>query len=669
MFKNKTAGLKSAGKEINGGIMRKRISKLKRALLKRETGKRFVGLMLLIALLSASAGTIMPVHGEELHPRTVVTEIYHKHIGNPNEKGGCYQQEIPHIHQGSEQEGGSCYQNQIEHVHQGDEASGTGCYSKVIYHTHAGDGQSEEGCYKAVYHIHEESCYKNKICTIRYTKGEVIGTEMKECIAHGQALHEKAEGVGTHVNCSIGEEDVHLEYCKECGIMTYSYHDYQELACGKSTEAAEEYVPACGKDETTAEGYETGCGLEQGSVERYELSCSQKVEGYARNCELDEKTPLGKMIVTNETEGNSEKVTLSVRIEDLSGGKLLPEEPPFIWRDETGKQIGSGEQIEVDKNGNYTVEVRLRNRDVDEDSLKSGITIDNVLLKENASPSPEDQKSPSPAVSETPDSGKPSPEASPTPDSGDPTPTANPSSTEEPSSTKEPSSTEEPSPAEEPSSAEDPEPTQEPSEGEILPQKTPSPQPVLPADNGEAGSVGGGEHRALEVKKADGSGGQAPSAAPQSKGQKQNPEIKKETEKKEIEKNMTQPSETVEVKNLSFWQRVFANPKVKIFSIAAGVLILLSGLFFLLLYLLKSVRVYNDDGQGRFVRLGRARVCREEEGYTVTISEQMEEKAYTNRYCIKPGLFRLGKNQQEILVYKDTKRVSVELNREMIFII
>lgn len=622
--------------------MRKRISKLKSALFKRKTRKKIIGMLLLTALSAASAGAIMPVHGEELPLRTVVTEIYHKHIGNSSEKGGCYQQEIPHTHQGNEQEGGSCYQNQIEHVHQGDEASGTGCYSQIIYHIHAGDGQSEEGCYKAVYHTHEESCYENKICTIRYTKGEVIGTEVKECIAHGQSLHEKAEGVGNHVNCGIGEEDVYLEYCKECGIMTYSYHDYQELVCGKSTEEAEEYVLSCGKDETTVEGYETGCGLEQGSVERYELSCSQETEGYDRSCGLDEETPLGKLIVTNETEGDSETVTLSVRIEDLSGGKLLPDEPSFIWRDESGKQIGSGGQIEVDENGNYTVEARLQNQDVDEDSLKSGITIDNVLLKENASPSPEEQESPSPAASQT-------------PGSGDPSPTAGSSAAEDSSST------------ETPSSEEDSEPTQEPSGEEILPQQTP--QIVLPADNGEAGSVGGGEHRVLEDKKKDGLGGQSPSADPQSEKQKQNQEIEKETEKKEIEKNMTSSSETVEVKNLSFWQRVFADPKVKIFSIAAGMLILLSGLLFLLLYLLKSVRVYNDDGQGRFVRLGRVRVGQEEEGYTAAISEQMAEKAYTNRYCIKPGLFRLGKNQQEILVYKDTKRVSVEINREMIFII
>lgn len=617
---------------MNGGKMKRRISKLKNILFKKETGKKALGIILLITVFATSAATTMPVHGEESLQKTVVTEIYHKHIGNSGEKGGCYQQEIPHIHKGNEKEGGDCYQTEIKHVHQGDEASGTGCYSKTVYHTHQGDGQSEEGCYAAVYHTHEEACYADKICTIRYTKGDVIGTEIKECDAHGQSVHERAEGIGTHVNCGIGDEDVHLEYCKECGIMSYSYHDYQELVCGKDTETVEDYVVICGKDETTVEGYETGCGFEQGSVERYELSCEKKAEGYVRNCGLDEKTPVGKMIVTNETEGESEKVTISVRIEDLSGGKLLLDEPPFVWYDETGKKIGNGERIEVVKNGNYTAEVRLQNPDVDESGLRSNIAIDNVFRKESVSPSPEAAKSPRPVASATPDAGKEKEEA----------PT------------------------------EDPQPTKEPSdEGEeALPQKTPSPTPALTVDEGvDVG--GGGNHRASggadkEIRDLTGEESNK-GFTEETAGRK--PVIKKEVTKKEAKENMTSLSEPVEVKKTGFWQRVFADPKVKIFSIAVGMLLLLVGLLLLLLYFLRSVKIYNDDGQGRFVKLGRCPIRLEEEGYAVTISEQIAEKAYTNRYCIKPGMFRLGKEQQEIMVYKDTKRVSAKLEKEMIFVI
>lgn len=620
--------------------MKKRISKLKNILLKKETGEKALGIVLLVTVFAVSAGMIMPVRGEELPQKTVVTEIYHKHIGNSGEKGGCYQQEIPHIHQGNETEGGNCYQTEIQHVHQGNEASGTGCYSQTVYHTHQGDGQSEEGCYAAVYHTHEESCYKDKICTIRYTKGEVIGTEIKECDAHGQSVHERAEGIGSHVNCDIGDEDVQLEYCRECGIMSYSYHDYQELTCGKDTETAEDYVVICGKDETTVEGYETGCGFEQGSVERYELSCGKTAEGYSRNCGLDEETPVGRMIVTNETEGESEKVTISVRIEDLSGGKLLLDEPPFVWYDETGKKIGDGEQIEVEKNGNYIAEVRLHNRDVDEKSLRSSITVDNILGQEGVSPSPGEAVSPSPSS------------AVPTPSTG---------AQVTPGKEKEEESpTSKPQPAEEPSD-----------EGEeALPQETPLPTPALMI-NEKPGDGEGGNHRALEGadKEIRNLESEESDESFTEETAEREPAIKKEVKKKEVKENMAALSESVEVKKAGFWQRVFADPKVRIFSIAAGVLLLLSGLLLLLLYFLRSVKIYNDDGQGRFVKLGRCPIRLEEEGYAVTISEQIAEKAYTNRYCIKPGLFRLGKEQQEILVYKDTKRVSARLEKEMIFVI
>lgn len=620
--------------------MKKRISKLKNILLKKETGEKALGIVLLVTVFAVSAGMIMPVRGEELPQKTVVTEIYHKHIGNSGEKGGCYQQEIPHIHQGNETEGGNCYQTEIQHMHQGNEASGTGCYSQTVYHTHQGDGQSEEGCYAAVYHTHEESCYKDKICTIRYTKGEVIGTEIKECDAHGQSVHERAEGIGSHVNCDIGDEDVQLEYCRECGIMSYSYHDYQELTCGKDTETAEDYVVICGKDETTVEGYETGCGFEQGSVERYELSCGKTAEGYSRNCGLDEKTPVGRMIVTNETEGESEKVTISVRIEDLSGGKLLLDEPPFVWYDETGKKIGDGERIEVEKNGNYIAEVRLHNRDVDEKSLRSSITVDNILGQEGVSPSPGEAVSPSPSS------------AVPTPSTG---------AQVTPGKEKEEESpTSKPQPAEEPSD-----------EGEeALPQETPLPTPALMI-NEKPGDGEGGNHRALEGadKEIRNLESEESDESFTEETAEREPAIKKEVKKKEVKENMAALSEPVEVKKAGFWQRVFADPKVRIFSIAAGVLLLLSGLLLLLLYFLRSVKIYNDDGQGRFVKLGRCPIRLEEEGYAVTISEQIAEKAYTNRYCIKPGLFRLGKEQQEILVYKDTKRVSARLEKEMIFVI
>ena len=84
ILENIPAGYKfvSRDTEMNGGKMKRRISKLKNILFKKETGKKALGIILLITVFATSAATTMPVHGEESLQKTVVTEIYHKHIGN-----------------------------------------------------------------------------------------------------------------------------------------------------------------------------------------------------------------------------------------------------------------------------------------------------------------------------------------------------------------------------------------------------------------------------------------------------------------------------------------------------------------------------------------------------------------------------------------------------------
>lgn len=618
--------------------MKKEISKQKNYFMGKKVKRQLAGIVLAFMVLCGAIGTNMPVYGEEAAGKIVVTDIYHKHVGSTSAMGGCYQKEIVHTHQGNEAEGGGCYKTPVLHEHQGDAASGTGCYTNIVYHTHEGDGQSEGGCYAAVYHTHEDSCYVNKICTIRYTKGEVIGSSTKDCDEHGPYEHEKATGTASHVNCDAGEVDVQLEYCAGCGPMTYSYHTYKDVICGIDADQPTGYEKICGKDEDTIESYETGCGFEEGSVSGYQLSCEKKVDGYGRDCGMDDNTPCGKLIITNETEDHQEKVTVSVRMEDLSGGKLILDDTPFIWYDETGKCIGTGEKIEVEKNGRYTVELKLQNKDVNEKGLKSSIIVDNVLEKSEASPSPGDEKTPAPSA----------------------TPTASPENEKEGTA---PSS--DPRPTEDSSGGDY---SEEPSEeGEdVPPVPEESPTPASPSREENDNDLTGNNHRSFQKEPEDkDSGKEAISGMPETKA----PAIKKEIQRKELPEKMAALPVPVEVKKIGFWQKIFSVPEVRIVTIAAGTLLLLAGLLLLLFYIRNSVRLYNDDGEGRFIRLGRCRVRLEEDGYAVTISEKAAEKAYTNRYSIRPGLFRLGKGEQELLVYKDTKRITVALNKEMIFMI
>ena len=111
-------------------------------------------------------------------------------------------------------------------------------------------------------------------------------------------------------------------------------------------------------------------------------------------------------------------------------------------------------------------------------------------------------------------------------------------------------------------------------------------------------------------------------------------------------------------------------PVIKMLSITSGTVLSLAAIVLLLLYLRRSVRVYNDNGKGRMKYLGRAAVTLSEEGYYIRITEKLEERAATNRYSIRPDLFLIGKNSSwEIYVVKDGRKKSVYLDREMTFTI
>ncbi len=565
--------------------------------------------------------------GEENAPKVVITEIFHRHIGDAEAGGGCYGEEIPHIHQGDEKTGGACYQTAVTHVHQGNAAEGGGCYTVPVTHVHQGDEKQGGACYAPVYHSHDESCYQEKICTIRYSKGAAVESWTEDCDEHGpDALHEKAEGIGAHQDCGIGEENLYLLYCVSCGIMSYSYHPYQALVCGMDTEQPVGYERSCGKTDNEIEGYETGCGMAEGSVERYQLTCRKQAEGYNRTCGLDENVPCGKLIVTSE--GTGDGALVSVRLEDLSGGKLVPAENPFSWYDEAGKELGSGEQIQVTSNGKYTVELKLLNRDIDESGLRSSITVDYILSQtggEDKTPEP------SPTGGDTGENGDKE-------DNGD--------SGEEDDENREEAAT--------PSVTAD-------SLKNAESQNTEQAEIQKEEDNGKKTKTKGASSakRAVSDKEQEGLKEAADSAV--------TPEpLQKDVTQKKIPEIKAPNPNAGKMEKSSLFKGIFAIPAVRIFTITMGTLLILTGMFLLLLYIRRSVKLYNDDGEGRLVFIGRLSVRLEEDGYAVTISEKMEEKAFTNRYCIKPGLFRIGKTGQELLVYKGEERCTAMLEREMI---
>ena len=76
--------------------------------LKNRKKRKLAGVLVaaLLCLLLVQERT-PAVHAQE-ETRRVKVPIYHKHVGNSKQGGGCYGQELPHVHQGGEEQGGAC---------------------------------------------------------------------------------------------------------------------------------------------------------------------------------------------------------------------------------------------------------------------------------------------------------------------------------------------------------------------------------------------------------------------------------------------------------------------------------------------------------------------------------------------------------------------------------
>lgn len=541
--------------------------------------RRSVIVVLLIWGMLATVLCTAPAVTALAAPRQVVTDIYHKHCGSPEDGGGCYGQPRYHECQGDADTGGACYEDTP--------------------------------------HVHVEVCYlKDQECIFYNTGGTVIGHKTDQCPAHGFVEFDIAEGTSRHTSCGKGEVASTFIYCPTCGLPSMEIHEYDVVTCGLEEG---KYYKNCGKeDEKVLEGYELNCGLEG--------AC-------------------GRLIVTNESEEEAEKALLHVQVEDLSGGKLILSSEPYTWYDADGNILGNGEYLEVDKNGNYQVEVHLENQDVEEEGLRSTISVDTI--GGNREPAPEASSSPEASTS---------PEASSSPEAS-----ASPRGSASPETAGEQES--EATPSAEPDSQQEDGAESVPS---AAPTVSPSTKPLeIRSEENHGGDLlkAPYEFSGRQVSSSDSKVQPtiAPTVSPTGKT--------RETLMRQ-EQEVTAPKAmediVIEVKPVtdrrSFWKR----PVVRLISITLGSLLLFAGIFLLLFYLRRSVRLYNDNGEGKWLYLGRLLVHKEEEGYVVTIPEKLIEKAYTNRYEIRPGLFLLGRSEEELLVYGEERRAAVPLSREMI---
>ena len=771
--------------------MKKRVFKHQKKVRIHRAARGMGRAAVLAAALGMMFGMTFSVYGQESRAagqKVVVSNIYHRHVGSAAVRGGCYSVPIKHTHQGNNKTGGACYGAPVTHSHTGSAATGGGCYIIPVYHAHQGNESSGGACYEAVTHTHSDVCYLSGTCTVQYTLGALLETYDDDCFQHQRAAHERRQATAAHSSCGKGTIGVELNYCKACGYMSTTWHKFNNVVCGMDETTVTGYRLKCGK-EGAVEGYNLGCGYKQGQVISYNLTCNKTVDGYERGCGLDESTPCGKVILTNETSGTGEKVTVSVRVEDLSGGKLTLGSQPYTWQDKNGNVLGSGSSIEVSENGTYQVTVRLENKDVDTSGLKASIQVDNVkkpaptaapTAKPTAAPTAKPTAAPTAKPTAAP-TAKPTavPTAKPTAEptarpTAEPTaaptakptaaptakptaaptvkptaaPTAKPTVSPTAAPTVKPTAKPTAEPAAKPSMKPDSTPTAKPAvkptarpdatssptvkptaKPSVKPDARPTAAPAAPPasgtgpsgkPSGEKGDGGDGkeedngygngsgnsvsaenkketghEDKAEDRKdigeqfssgKENGSGkgnagdGREKDAALEDTGKAENESPKltvrikkpvmKETESGQAAENMAEKEITYTIGQKSGRNGFFAQPAVKVITVTVSSLLLMSGIFTLLFYFRRSVKVYNDDGEGRMIYLGRCMVSLHEEGYVITITEKMVENSCTNRYCIKPGFFGIGKKEgQELIIYKEGKKTAAYLDTEMIVMI
>jgi len=529
---------------------------------------------------------------------------------------------IYHNHIGSKEEGSGCYGQPVYHSHAGNETDGGSCYTTPVYHSHIGNEADGGDCFNAArYHVHEGDGTEATGCYV-----PVYHTHSSGCY---KEISSGDYGCYTVRSWDTSEGDYEGHdfkyYEMSCGRTihgTNSAHTHSALDCGRGSEITG-YTPGCNLTEESIVGYSLSCDKTDETIDGYSLSCTKTtddIDGYERNCGKEEEIPYGAIIVTKQTVDTIGAMAFA-EIEDYTEGELQLSDSPLCWYDGQGNIIGTGDSISVSSNGIYKVKADITNEDIDKESLWAQVTVDNIVVQDykdsgNGRNDGEDEEKEN-GNDEASDENLPSSEevrlSSPTP-----TPT--------------------------------PVPT-------VAPQKSDDTDRRNKSAAYERNVIPKIDEKAAYRLETEEQGKVTPT-----------PHLKKEKAviKTEEKMSVVPPlEEQKEIKKATF----LSSPAAKVMMLTAGSFLLLTGLFLMWYLFRQSVRVYNDDGQGNMKYLGRCMVQLTEEGYLLVLAEQMTEKAYTNRYLIRPGLFAVGKREEELLIEKQEKRISTPLQKEMIVVI
>ncbi len=526
---------------------------------------------------------------------------------------------VYHQHVGSKEEQGGCFTRPVYHEHTGDEVSGGGCHSTAVYHEHFGSESESGDCYSIpVFHEHkgdgsaESGCYK--AAYHQHSGGCYRDVSSEERGCYVENWWNTTEDDWTDKNGNVYDYKVYEMSCGQTVRGTNPSHKHSELNCQRGSEITG-YVIGCGKNESTIDAYQLSCERTADMIDCYILSCNktnQDIDEYAVNCGKDEETPYGVMTVSASDTGN-QTVVLSAAFEDLTGGELVADEAGYVWYDHAGNELGNGPQIEVSENGIYRATLLLSKEGITPNSLCAEVAVNSIVK---------------PSVKEE---------------------TGNKDDQTGDDSEQENNQINNLTPA----------PTTTPT---VSPTPTNTPEPVMQEQDINNGSTLS-TNRARYVVETEDKTESSPTPS-------RTPEMKKKTVVVKPKERQSEPEVIPQIQMQESPQPAFfSSPAVKVITLTIGIMVVILACMMILYALRRSVAVYNDDGNGNLAYLGRSLIFSEEEGYVIVITEKMIEKSETNKYCIKPDFFLIGRKEEEVIVERGQKRVSAMLCKEMNIII
>lgn len=643
------------------------------------------------------------------------TPVKHVHRGSASAGGGCYSVPVYHVHT---EVGGGCYEP-VYHTHTSDCYKTERCnmeYKGALqvlrtennycshhgntqhaeikgsyWHTSCGAGMTDATHYMCwtCQRFNKNHDYQSLICT----KGEATIEEWR-------------------LVCAKGSEAV----------------ETWQLGCGSTAETVESYKNSCGKTEKTIDSYKRNCGKNEQSIDAYAINCGnteETIEFYKRSCKREEETPYARISIINHNNSwTAGAQRLEASYEELNsieteGNFLKLGEQDIYW-----EKIGEGNRIEVTENGTYTAVLQATNEDIHKEQLHLSITVNtidkNAPVIEMVSYDKKEKMINIKAKDLQPDGSQGSglAEKAYSYDGGKTWSEENQSRIEgvgtfhilvrdrcdntakkelfvEKEEVKEEVEDEvkeevkEEEPREEESDEEEEEEVPDTDSEEDSSKKA-------GGGNGNKGNgEGGGNNREsdgenteatpiidekkeekelpiLSVKKP---AVKKKSGAKEVKGksrktpgmvlreEEQNYEVKRETKKQEP---LSAPPEREEIPVQSIKRENGSANIMKAAAFTMGGVVGAAGILWLIYLLFGTVRIYHNDGEGKYHYAGSGIVKRKGGIFELNLPLMILEQSVTGQYCLKPGQLFVGRNKgKELVVTAGDRRLSVWIDEEI----